>query len=233
MRVAACIAVALLGVCTSRVAAQATPSGGRTRVEGVAAVVGSGERVLSVLRSDVTLRARLLLAGRASRLPVGPLPPALLSTTLETLIGEALIAREADRLRAGEPSDEDVDAERQALVAAAGGEARLSALLTRLGVEDEELTAIAVRRAYVQSFLRVNLEGSTVVSDVQVQRVYESGEHPFGERPLEAIREVLRRWIASESLQRDVARWVQVLRSRTPVRIVAEWGSEGRDRAAQ
>lgn len=201
-----------------------------TRVEGVAALVGgiaAGPGTAAILRSDVTLRARIAVAGQSARLPVGDLPDALLAATLDEIIGEVLIAAEADRLRASRPSAEDVARERARLEESAGGAERLSALLSRVGAEPAEVDAIARRRAYVEAFLRANLEGSTVVSDAQVERVYASGEHPFADRPLEIVREVLRAWIARETLQRDVRRWVEVLRSRATVRVLAEWRAGG------
>ena len=62
-----------------------------------------------------------------------------------------------------------------------------------------------------------------MISDGQVERVYETGEHPFARRPLEDVRDVLRAWIAAQVLQRDVRRWIEVLRSRSTVRVIAEW----------
>lgn len=196
------------------------------RVEGVAAFVGGtapGSGTVAILRSDVTLHARLALAGQTSRLPTGPLPDALLAAALEEIIGEVLIAREADRLRAARPSDGEIAEERARIETRAGGAERLTAILRAAGATSEEVDAIARRRAYVDAFLRANLEGSTVISDAQVDRVYDSEEHPFARRPREEVREVLRAWIAAQVLQRDVRRWIEVLRSRTTVRVIAEW----------
>lgn len=207
--------------------------GGGTRVEGIAALVGGtapGPGTEAILRSDVVLRARMRLAGRTARLPVGPVPQALLAATLDELVGEVLIAREADRLRAERPSDERIAEARGRLERSAGGAPRLAALLRAVGAEPEEVDAMARRRAYVDAFLRANLEGSTVVSDAQVERVHALGEHPFAGRPLPAVREALRAWITQQVLQRDVRRWIEVLRSRTPVRVLAEWETgEGDD----
>lgn len=184
-----------------------------------------GPGTVAILRSDVVLRARLRLAGETARLPVGPVPEGLLAATLDEIIGEVLIAREADRLRAEAPAEEAIAEQRRRLEEQAGGSARLAALLRGVGASDDEVDAVARRRAYVDAFLRANLEGSTVVTDVQVQRVYERESHPFAGRPLPAVREVLRAWIAQQVLQRDVRRWVEVLRSRTTVRILAGWRS--------
>ena len=169
------------------------PLGRRTRVEGVAALVGGasvGAGTRAILISDVELSARIRLSGQAARLPIGPIPDALLEATLDELIGNALIAREADRLRAGDPEPAAIARERARLVTLAGGAPRLGALLEAIGATDAEVDALARQRAYVDAFLRANLEGSTVVSDAQIQRVYDEGEHPFVGRPLEAESEV-------------------------------------------
>lgn len=200
------------------------------RVEGIAALVGGaspGPGVEIVLRSDVDLRARIALAGESHELPVGALPASLLRATLDEIVGELLILREADRLRAPRPSDREVSEERARIEARAGGGERLAALLTALGATSDDIDALALRRAYVNAFLRANLEGSTVVSDAQLSRVYESGEHPFAGRPLDDVREPLRAWIAQRTLERDVRRWIEVLRRRTTVRVLAEWRAEG------
>lgn len=204
------------------------------RVEGVAAIVGGttpGSGATVIYRSDAVLRARIALAGRSEQLPVGPIPEALLAAALEEIVGEVLIEREADRLRAARPEDEDVVRERRRIEEQAGGAERLAALLRAIGAGDDEIEAAARRRAYVNAFLRANLEGSTVVSDAQLVRVHESERHPFAGRPLDEVREPLRAWIAQRTLQRDVRRWIEVLRRRTTVLIVAGWrrADEGGD----
>ena len=85
------------------------------RVEGIAAFVGGtapGNDTVAILRSDVTLHARLALAQETARLPTGPLPAPLLAAALDEIIGEVLIAREADRLRAARPTDARIEEER-------------------------------------------------------------------------------------------------------------------------
>jgi len=207
-------------------------AGGDVRVEGIAALVGGtapGPGAVAILRSDVVLRARIRLAGESSRLPVGPLPEGLLAATLDEIVGEVLIAREADRLRAEGPSEEGIAEQRRRIEQGAGGAPRLAALVRAVGAGDDEVDAMARRRAYVDAFLRANLEGSTIVSDAQVRRVHEQGAHPFVGRPLPEVREVLRAWIAQQVLQRDVRRWIEVLRSRTTVRVLARWRSGDED----
>jgi hypothetical protein len=200
----------------------------RARVEGLAALVGGlapGRGVTVILRSDVSLRARLHLAGRAPEgpLPIGPLPPALLRATLDELIGETLVAREAERVRIRAPSDADVARERDRLVEEAGGEARVASLLAALGAEHAELDELARRRGLVDAFLRANLEGGSEVSDADVERAYEAGGHPFADLDLDDARDALRVWLGRRQLERAVSRWVTTLRARTPVRVLARY----------
>ncbi len=229
MRASSAIAACLLVLAAGAARAQES-----VRVEGVAAIVGGttpGAGATVIYRSDAVLRARIALAGHSERLPTGPIPEPLLAAALDELVGEVLIEREADRLRAARPDDAEVARERDRIAQQAGGPERLDALLRAVGAGDDEVDAAARRRAYVDAFLRANLEGSTVVSDAQLARVYESERHPFAGRPLEEVRDLLRAWIAQQALQRDVRRWIEVLRRRTTVRIVAPWrrGEEDQD----
>ena len=189
-------------------------------VEALVAIVGGDtpeQGTDLVLLSDVELRARLDLGPNA--MAVRPSRP-LLAATLDEIVGELLIAREAARLHAADPSPVDVRAQRDRLVAALGGETRLDLLLVTVHGTADEIEAIARRRAFVDAFLRANLEGSTSISDARVEETFESGEHPFASMPLEQAREPLRAWLAVRALSGDVARWVAVLRQRTIVRVL-------------
>ncbi|MAQ18543.1 MAG: hypothetical protein CMN30_27565 [Sandaracinus sp.] len=198
------------------------------RAEGVAAIVGAptprqGAQV--VLLSDVDLRARMRLAGqRTGEIHLGPLPAPLLVATLDELLGEALIAREAERVQLASPTDRDVRDERRRLEGLAGGAARLTSLTDALGVDDEEIDAMARRRAMVKVFLEANLQGAATIDDAQIDRIYQSGEHPFQGQELEDVREPMRVWLTRRALENSVRRWVEVLRARTTIRVLAPYG---------
>lgn len=132
------------------------------RVEGLAALVGGLEPTPGVdviLLSDVELYALIELSGDASGpLPDKPLPQPLMRKALQKLVGEHVIAREAERVRVSEPRASDVARERRRLELRAGGRDRLRALLQRLSVGKRELERILLRRALVTAFLRANLE---------------------------------------------------------------------------
>ncbi|MCA9532402.1 MAG: hypothetical protein KC593_01940 [Myxococcales bacterium] len=191
------------------------------RVEGIAAVVGEiGADQTIILLSDVDLRARMHLAGRSEgdALPLGPLPRDLMIATLDELVGETLIAMEAARVQIGDPSERDIARERARLATLAGGPARLSELLAALGVDPSEVELAALRRASVAVFLVANLDAS-VPSDPEVERVYDTGRHPFADLPLEDARELLRAYLMQSRLETAVARWVTTLRQRVSVRV--------------
>lgn len=190
--------------------------------EALVAVVGAetpSEGTDEVLLSDVALRARIELRSAGHDVTRDRLDLELYAATLEEIVGELLVAREAARLGQPAPSDEAVSAQRDRLALSVGGEGAMRTLLADAGATDDELDAIARRRAVVEAFFRANLEGNTSVSDAELAARYASGDHPFGERPLEEVREALRAWLAMAALRRDVARWLHVLRDRSVVRI--------------
>lgn len=206
------------------VRADAPVTPGARRVDGVAALVGGsapGRGVETVLRSDVELVATLSL-GADDGAPARP-SPELLESTLDRMVGELLIAREAERVRVAAPSAADVAQERARLEQSAGGPARLRALLVALGAGAAEVDAVARRRATVAAFLSANLEGTTVVGDTEVEQLYATGQHPFTDQSLDQARESLRALLARRALDRAVARWVGVLRARTTVRILVSF----------
>jgi hypothetical protein len=214
---AACVlAVSVLG---SPAAAQQ-----RVAVDRVAAVVGAGSFSTRVLESDVELRAYARrLRERAANALVAPLVDADRAAALEDLIGEALIAREAGRVRLPVPSRADVARERVRIVDGMGGESAVQSLLRHLGASAREIDATAERRALVGAFLRANLEGSTEVSDAELARAYARGEHPFVDRPLEDAREPLRAWLRQRAVDRVVARWIGVLETRLFLQVIAPY----------
>jgi hypothetical protein len=200
---------------------------GATRVDGLVAVVGAiapAPGTILILRSDVEFRARVALSGAGS-LDAGTvaLPLSLLSATLEELMGEALIAHEAERLALQQPDATAVRLERRRFEQKAGGPAQLVQLMRVLGVQERELDALLRRRAVVNAFLSANLEGTLDVTESELARAYAEENHPFRDRPLDEVREPLRSWLAQRRLERFVERWVHSLRERTPHRVLVEF----------
>lgn len=216
---AACLVALALARAPGALAAPAEPPSAAplpVRLDGIAAVVGAiapAEGADVVLRSDVELRARLSLAAETSGdIPRGPLPEALLAASLQEIIGELLIAREARRVQIALPTTAEAQREKDRLVRSAGGAARTVTLLSDLGAREEELDAIARRRVLVAAFLRVNLEGVTTVTQAELEQALAS-------RAEGTSLEQLRADLAKAALERAVKRWVVMLRARIPVRV--------------
>jgi hypothetical protein len=214
----------LLLACARVVSAQAV------RGDGIAAIVGDGASggAETILHSDVELVARLSIAARTGDPFATPsLPAPLLSAALEQIIGEVLIAREADRVQVARAAREDRDRELDRIVRSLGGEEGSARFLGRAGVTDDELRRLAHRRALVAAFLRANLSGTELVTDADVERLHASGDHPFVGRPLEEVREPLRAVLLRQRLAVAVERWVRVLRARTEVRVLSPYARSG------
>lgn len=197
--------------------------------DGVAAVVGAATPQAEadvLLHSDVDFRARLRLTRElGGRVPRGPVPPELLRASLDELVGEALIAREARRVQVGVPSSQALRDERRALADLAGGVESFAAVVSTLGATETELAAMVERRALVRLFLDANLRGGTQISDAEVAALHASGEHPFLGQELDEVREPLRALLRRRRIETAVARWIEVLRGRTVIRLVAPYAS--------
>lgn len=197
----------------------------RPTLDGLAAVLGGTDPLeppRAILRSDVELRARLSLLGHDSEHALfGDLPASLLRATLDELLGEQLIAIEAERVQIAAPRAAAVAQELAAMEREAGGHRTVMRLLARLDASQLELEAMARRRALISAFLRANLEGVTVVTDREIdQRLNAAPDRYAGESPA-AIRVAVRAQLAKEALTRNIEHWVRVLRARTAVRIFA------------
>jgi hypothetical protein len=203
-------------------------NGAGARVEGVAAAIGgtAGETADVILQSDVELRARMLLLGRDRVQALHlELPQGLLSAALRELIGEKLIAREAERVQITRPTQAMVTQEKDRLIMSAGGRESVGSLLSALGASPSELDVIAERRALVGAFLRANLEGTTLITDREIDaQIARDRERYAGANPA-TVRAEVRALLARATLARNIERWVRVLRARVPVRIYAAFES--------
>ncbi|HEX4353876.1 MAG TPA: hypothetical protein VHZ95_13200, partial [Polyangiales bacterium] len=208
------------------------------RVDGIAAIVGGAEAnegQRTILRSDVELRARLSLLGHdVTHALLGELPASLLAATLDELLGEQLIATEAERVEIAKPSPNEIARERRNIEHEAGGRRAVLQLLGRLDATESELDTMAARRALISAFLRANLEGVTVVTENEIDARLRgegartspppsaAGEAAASPSAIET-RDEARAAIAKEALTRNVERWVRVLRARTRVRVLANF----------
>ena len=84
---------------------------------------------------------------------------------------------------------------------------------------------MAERRALVGAFLRANLEGTTVITDREIEQHIARDPARYAGRNPASVRAEVRALLARASLARNIERWVRVLRARVPVRIYAAFES--------
>lgn len=195
------------------------------QVEGAAAIVAPRRTSVEIviLLSDVDRRARLHLAGRREgSVHGGLLPDALLQATLDELLAETLLSIEAER-RNLVATEADLRRALSTLKSEAGGEARFAEVLTAMGATEAEMSEILRRRALADMLLRERLRRGAGVSQAQLERIYEAGEHPFIGLPFEEVREPLRVWTEQRAVQSIVAGWIESLSRRVEIRVYASY----------
>ncbi|HEY6881576.1 MAG TPA: hypothetical protein VI299_26300 [Polyangiales bacterium] len=208
-------------------ASRIAPEPGAQRVDGIAAVVGGltpGPTVITLLESDVELRARLAILRQSDlRTALGELPPSVLGASLKELLGEALIAAESVRLNMPEPSGAAVAEQRARLLGTRAQPSAARALLSALGVNEREVAELIERRARVDAFLQANLEGTLDTSEEALAQAFQSEAHPFYGEPFEVARDRFERWYAQVKLEGAVERWIVTLSQRTPHRLLVTY----------
>ncbi|MDB4974930.1 MAG: hypothetical protein JWN48_3271 [Myxococcaceae bacterium] len=224
----AALLLSLVGLpLTAPARADAEGEGATPRLDGLAAVVGGlapGPGVISILRSDVELRARMaILREREVEVALGPVPDNVLRASLSELLGEALIAAEAARLNLEPPSGLALADQRARLLGQGERAVATRALLRALGVSARELSAWVERRAVVNGFLEANLEGTLEASSSELERLFKSERHPYRDLPFDEARTPFAAWLAQQRMEQAVQRWVQSLTERTPHRILVAY----------
>lgn len=204
--------------------ARAPRSAAPLRVDGVAALVGGrapGAGAHVVLRSDIDLLAWLEFAG--DRSGVVELNDAMRAQVLDRLIGELVIEQEAERLGAEPPTVDEIAERRRAIAESVGGEQSLLELAREHAIDMSEIAEIARRRALILAFVRANGIERSSVSEGQVEAVFSGGSHPFRHLTWDEAREPLRVWLEQAAARRDIRRWVEVLRRRTSIQVIARY----------
>ena len=196
-------------------------------VDRVVAFVGAagdrGADLWIVTAYEQEIEARLMLAERLHGVEAAverELPERFLTSVLRTIINHLLIQSEATRLDLVAVSDEEVAAERQLIEERLRNTIAHFCTVSRAPVQLVE--AIVQRRALVASFIRRNIHLVTQVTDDELHQTYTSGEHPFGDRPLEEIRAPLEAYIIATNQRQRLSDWIRDARRRNRVRMIPE-----------
>jgi hypothetical protein len=196
-------------------------------VDRVVAVVGAtgdrGRDLRIVTAYELQVETLLVIAERTHSIAVaqvGHPTDRLLDAVLQTVVSQILIEEEAAGLDLVALNDAEVAAERDALEQRLGGAGALERFRQAVEAPPELIDAILRRRAVVASFVRRNIQIGASVTDYDVEQAYRSGNHPFGNRPLEEIRPALEAYLSATRQREQLSRWLQEARRRSRVWIV-------------
>lgn len=194
----------------------------RVRVDGIAAIVGgTAPRTGTVVlyASDVELDAWL---ERARRHPDGlisdeRLTPAELTAARERLVGAALLALEASRLRLDDLGEAQLAAAWRRFFERHGGARVIEGVVARLGLGNDELERYVRRQGVARAFILASSEQGGLVTDAELEDAFARGEHPYVGMDLDTVREAFRAFLLERRIEDETLRWTERLRLRVPV----------------
>jgi hypothetical protein len=195
-------------------------------VDRVVAVVGAAGERGSALRIvtafELEVEARLMLAERARSVDAASarLDAQLLDTVLGSIVNQLLLSEEAARLQLVTVSDEQIAAERGSLEERLGGPGSIERFCAITSASSGLIDDIVRRRLVAAEFVQQNIQLASSVSDADVEDAFLAGNHPFGDRPLEEIREQLEAFILARRQRQRLEQWLEDARERSVIRII-------------
>ncbi|RMG11173.1 MAG: hypothetical protein D6729_18385, partial [Deltaproteobacteria bacterium] len=190
-----------------------------TLVEEVVLVVGDAV----VTRSDLELEARVVLVGNGGlEAAFGPIDVETVRSVQSWLVNQLLIHAEAERLGVFEASSEEVEQALDAFRRRFGDEATWRRFLRSQDVGEDRIAAILRRNIRVRRYLESRVKLTVQVSDEDVAAFYERERSRFGDRSLDAVREVIRGYLFKQRYEASVRKLVRDLSSWADPRVLAE-----------
>lgn len=188
-----------------------------------------------VLRSEFTLllRAELLRFGMPGAL-TAPVSDASAWPVLETLLGEALAVREAERSAVGNLSSLDPAAVgalraryrdefvRRQRLEPGEGEAEIARLLAATGLAQGDFDALLRRRLVARAYLEARHERLLAVSEVELRRALESGRFAALCPEDDEQRRCVRHELQWHSVPNALRQYLRSLGGRVRVRVFSE-----------
>ena len=186
------------------------------------------DRVMSVIEgkdsgkegSTIILRSDLILAARVDAIRVfgkegmtSEITDEILSRVLREEEGSQIIYKEAMKYDVVAVREEDILRVRDELAARIGGPAELEKWLQAIGVSAETLRSYLHRQLVVEGFINFKKSEAAPLDDAELNRIYESGEHPYVDRPFDEIKEKLRSYEQARRTTAAIQAWKKELRS--------------------
>jgi hypothetical protein len=210
-------------------AEEGAPATGKV-VEQVVAVVRSSAagqaRVITLTKLVEEARIALVSRGALEAATV-PLDAAALRAALDWLVDQTILMEEAARLQVFEVDRVDVLSELKRFRGQFPTAPTYTAFLEINGLSEEELTAVLARMVRVQRYLDSRVRLKARVAEADIEDYYREHAADFSGRTLDSVRASIRSHLASERVRAEVREVVTDLRSRSDVRVLADFVGGG------
>lgn len=182
-----------------------------------------------ILLSDLEIEARVALIqqGGTAAADVEDLGRETLARTLDHVINQRLVQREADRLQVLRLED---DARRQAyedFVRRLGGEISFQAFLARHEIGAPQIVSILERDLRVTQFLANKVGLGARVAEAEVRDYFDAHPERFGGSEFSAVRAVIAATLTRERVMSLTRQFLDDLRARAELRILTPFSAAG------
>ncbi len=187
-------------------------------IDKIAAVIEQQPILLSDL--EIEARVALIQQGGLAAADAGALGHEVLARTLDHVINQRLVQREADRLQVLRLEDA---ARRQAyedFVRQLGGEMPFQAFLARHGIGAQQIVAILEREQRVAQFLTNKVGLGARVAEADVREYFDAHPERFGQSAFAAVRPAIAAMLTRERVRELTRQFLDDLRARAQLRIL-------------
>lgn len=210
-------AVAVVVLCFTAASAHAE----RVLLDGVAAVVG--RRVIT--RTEVETEGRMVLVNRAGAKGLAqPIDDSFRKSVLDYLVVQELLVQEARRVHGLAISEAEVDRGVAAFKARFDDAEQYAAFLKETGADEEAVRTIVRRDLTVRALMARIMGPEPDLSEEDVRRYLKAHPQLLAKEAPEVRRQAAREALAKEAREARFSAYVDELKKRTEVRIVADYG---------
>ncbi|MCI0491025.1 MAG: hypothetical protein L0229_30920 [Blastocatellia bacterium] len=154
----------------------------------------------------------------------------LLRLKLEVMIEYRLVQQEAARIPAAEIPQEEIDRERNKLIAEFASEAAFRRRVEAVGLTSEKINDLVRERITINRFVDFRFRSFVFVTDQEIKKYYEENLAPEIRRagqvppPLDEsdIRQRITETLRQQKINEELDRWLREARQRADIVILAE-----------
>ena len=143
----------------------------------------------------------------------------LRAETLSGLITRCLLVQEARRLKFVDVTDQEITAERDALIRRAGSEQAFSALLNDIGLTQSELDRMLSKQAMVGKLVEKKFALFVRVSREEAQQYFDAHRSAFPGKSFSQVQKTIMTRMADERIDEQLDRYIGELRAKADIRM--------------